>query len=199
MTDSNGLFLEENLDIRVVDEFRPIVRTMEGVAGDPVFDPRLVIENYTHAGMGPRIPEGTPLARFNAVSEDGEPVGNSFQFEMLSDGEPILVEPPLQPDTDWLSVQARVEDLTIQSSREYSEFSLILDNLTVDPSLAPAWLAKSDGTAWFVLVRRTYDGRIEDLFSTFDSRYMFGYATPVFLDGKKVTPCPPFIAFPGPT
>ena len=69
VTDSNGLFLEENLDIRVVDEFRPIVRTMEGVAGDPVFDPRLVIENYTHAGMGPefrkvpRLPASMPYPR----------------------------------------------------------------------------------------------------------------------------------------
>ena len=44
ITDENGLFMETSVEVKVIDQFRPIVKTLDGLGENKDFDPVVIVE-----------------------------------------------------------------------------------------------------------------------------------------------------------
>jgi hypothetical protein len=142
------------------------------------------------------IEKDTPVAHLKAFLTGGVALSSSHEFEILgNDSSPVFVE---NPDVEeWISLNPKLDEISSLSNPNDKIFSLILENLQVDAMNAPSWLISSKAPAWFVLLRRSYSGKVNEAFTRFDHRNMYGYASQFFpFDGTSLVPGNRFISFP---
>ena len=179
ITDENGLFMETSVEVKVIDQFRPVVKTLDGLGENKDFDPVVIVEEIPLLKQNSIINAGTPIARLKGMFGENDDLFVPHEFFMLDEDKNRNHSSPTSSG-EWISLTPILEEKEVHSDSENKDISLVLDNLVVDKEKAPTWLTESRGAVWFALVKRSFTGRIEELFSSFDTSYIFGYASPVF-------------------
>ena len=196
ITDDEGLFMETSVEVKVLDEFKPIVRTLKDLPAQDGFETEIFVEKNSILGQSPMIKKDTPVAHLKPFLSDGSVLSASHEFEILGDesspnyAEDLYVK-------EWISLNPKLDEISSISNPQKKVFSLILENLEVDAINAPDWLSSTKAPAWFVLLRRSYAGKVNEAFTKFDSANMYGYVSQFFpFDGTSLVTGKRFISFP---
>ena len=194
ITDEDGLFMETSVEVKIIDQYRPIVKTLDGMGDKKGFDPYVKVDEIPLSKQSSIIEAGTSIAQLKGFVADGEELSVPHEFVLL-DSKDDFSQSAGTSTGDWISFTPRLNEIEVNSGLDNKPISLFLDNLNVDKEKAPTWLMGSRGAVWFALIKRSFGGKVEELFSGFDSNYMLGIITSFPMTAKIISRNR-FIAFP---